>query len=332
MLLKKLTDANGVPHLENEIRDLIKEEIKDFVDDIYVDRMGNIIATKNSKSNGNIAISAHMDEAGLIVTNINSEGLIKFDFWGIDERNLVSQQVEIGDKKIKGVIGAKPIHLQKPAERNTIIPKEGLYIDIGATSKDDALKHISLGDGIAFKNNFEELGENIIRGKAVDGRVGCYALIKILQSDTKKKITACFTVQKIVDIRGTKTLAKQLCSDFILDLNVTNSSDTLFEKEEYFETTLGNGVAISLIDETAIYFKNYNQKIISIAKNNNIKYQLKEGKNGKSNAGNYFTVNGGIPCVSLSIPCRYANSSVSLFDKRDLESLISLVEKTLEEF
>ncbi len=331
MLLKKLTDANGVPSLEDEVRNLIKEEIRDYVDDIKVDRMGNIIAIKNKTSTGkNIIVTAHMDEAGLIITNVDSKGLIKFDFWGVDERNLVSQQVEIGDKKIKGIIGAKPIHLQKPKERNTIIPKEGLYIDIGSDSKEETLKHVSLGDGIAFKNVYEELGENIVKAKAINNRVSCYALIEILKSDLPYKITACFTVQNEVTARGAKVLAKNLKGDMVLNLDTTTSADRLFDNEKHFGTSIGKGVAISLIDTMTIYSKKYNDEIVEVAKLNNIEYQLNENCNDLSDAGLYNIENGGTPVITLSIPCRYCNTSVSMFNKKDLESMICLIDSYIK--
>ncbi len=333
MLLKELTDANGLPSLEYEVRELIKKEIKDYVDYINVDRMGNIIAIKNKDSKGkSIAVSAHMDEAGLIVTSVDAKGLIKFDFWGLDERNLVSQQVEIGDKKIKGVIGAKPIHLQEPSERNTVIPKSGLYIDIGSNSKEETLKHISLGDGIAFKNKYEELGEHIICAKAINNRVSCYTLIEILKSDIPYKITGCFTVQNEVFTRGAKVLAKSLNVDLVLNLDTTVASDRLFDNEKHYGTTLGKGVAISLVDTMTIYSKKYNNEIIELAKEKGIIYQYNENSVDVSDAGYYNIENGGTPVITLSIPCRYYNTPISFFDKRDLASMICLVDSYIRKF
>ena len=175
MLLKELTEASGVSGNEKNVRDLIISEIKDFVDSYKIDRIGNIIAYKKGKDTGKkLMVTAHMDEVGLMIKDIDNEGFIKFmPVGGIDKRILVSKPVLVGKDKLPGVIGAKPIHLQKPDERTKALNINDLYIDIGAKSKEEAEKYVSIGDYAIFDSEYIEFGEGLIKAKALDNRVGC---------------------------------------------------------------------------------------------------------------------------------------------------------------
>ncbi len=333
MLLEKLTLANGVSNYEDEVRNIIKEEIKDYVDELKIDRMGNIIAIKNKNATGkHIGLSAHMDEVGLVVHSVDEEGLIKFHSLGIDAKVLASKVVSIGEKKVKGVIGGKPIHLQEADERNNTIQVKQLYIDIGATSKAEALKHVEIGDFVVLDSDLENLGEHKLKGKAFDDRVGCEVIIDVLKSDVKHKITACFVVQEELGIRGSRVASNQIDVDFMLNLEGTISADTFVEEGKNPVTTLGEGPALSLKDKRSIYLKEPRDFVISVAEKYNIPYQFRKSEMGGTDAFNYHTANGGTPTVNISVPCRYIHSPVSVADKRDIENYKQLVFKVIEEY
>ncbi len=333
MLLEKLCNANGVATLEDEVRKLIIEEITDHVDYLKVDRMGNIIATKNKEAKGkHIGLSAHMDEVGLIIYEVDSSGLLKFKSFGINANVLLSKVVTIGEKKIKGVIGGKPIHLQSASERDVIIPLDQLYIDIGATSKEEALKHIQIGDVVAFDSKFEEFGEHKFKAKAFDDRIGCDAIIDILKSDTKNKVTACFVVQEEIGMRGSIITANQIDVDFLINIEGTISADTLVKDEKDAVTTLGDGPVISLMDMRSIYLKKNRDQLIKVCEKHNIPYQYRKSKMGATDGFRYITAKGGTPVVNVSAPCRYIHSPISIADKRDIENLKLLVRRFIEDY
>ena len=152
MLLKQLTELSGVSGNEKEVRDLIIAEIKDYVDSLKIDRIGNIIAYKKGKDTSKkLMVTAHMDEVGLLVKEIDSMGLLKFTtVGGIDKRILVSKPVLVGKNKVSGVIGAKPIHLQKREEWKRALTLDELYIDIGAKTKEEAEKLVDIWDYVTF--------------------------------------------------------------------------------------------------------------------------------------------------------------------------------------
>jgi endoglucanase len=327
MLIKKLTDINGLPSYECDVRAAIKEEIKDYVDSMYTDRLGNLIAVKNENATGgaHIGLSAHMDEVGMIVTTIEKSGMIKFDTWGVLPRVMLSKTVKIGKNQVPGVIGAKPIHLQKPEERETVLDLDRIYIDIGANSKEDAEKYVEIGDYIAFDSEYREMGKHKIKAKALDDRLGCAAIIEMLKSDIPHKLTAVFCVQEEVGLRGSAVAANQIFTDLMINLEGTISADSEDIDEHLRVTTQGEGPALSVRDTTSIYLKKYYQKMIDCAKENNIPLQFRRSGAGGTDSFSYHTAHGGTPVIGLAVPCRYIHTPVSMCDKRDYEALLKLV-------
>jgi len=327
MLIKHLTAANGLPGFEGEVREIIKEEIKPYVDEMYTDRMGNLIAVKNKDKEGrHIALSAHMDEVGLCINHIDKDGYLRFASWGVDARILPAKIVKIGKDRVTGVIGTKAIHLQEPDERTKALAIDKLYIDIGAESKEEAEKLVEIGDYVAFDSEYVEFGSKI-KAKALDDRVGCLAMIEALKSDYPHKLTACFVVQEEVGLRGSMTSAYQINADLVLNLEGTISADTMGIKDHQTVNVQGNGPSISLIDRTSIYLKKYIDALIEVADRNNIPYQFRRSQMGGTDAANYHTARGGTPVIGLAVPCRYIHSPVSIVDKRDLENYFKLVHK-----
>jgi len=333
MLIKKLTELNGLPSWEDDVRAAIKKEIEGHVDKIHTDRLGNLIAVKNEKAKGtHFGLSAHMDEAGMVVKRIEKSGLIKFDTWGVLPSVLLSKTVKIGKEGVPGVIGAKPIHLQKPEERETVMPLESIFIDIGATSKEDAEKHVEIGDYIAFDSKYRELGKHKIKAKALDDRLGCAAIIEVLKSDIKKKITAVFCVQEEVGLRGSTTAANQVFADLFINLEGTICADGEDIDEHMRVTEHGLGPAISIKDRTSIYLRKYYDKMLRIAEANNIPVQFRRSGAGGTDAFNYHTAHGGTPVIGLAVPCRYIHTPVSMCDKRDYSNMVALVKAFITQY
>lgn len=332
MLLKKLTEACGLPGFEDEVRNIIKEELEGYADSLQVDRMGNLIATKNTNKNGqHIALSAHMDEVGLCVRHIDKSGGIRFASWGVDARLLPSMHVLVGAKKIPGIIGTKPQYLQKEQERSTVISADALYVDIGCDKKEEAEKLVSLGDFVAFKSDFVEFGENKIKAKALDDRVGCAAIIEIMKSDINTPLTAIFCAQEEIGLRGSSVAAKSLQADLVINIEGTICADTEGIPEKEHVTTQGAGPALSLMDRTSIYQRKYLENIAAVAERHKIPYQYRRTGMGGTDAGNYHTAQVGKPCIGIAVPCRYIHSPVSVMDRRDYDNLIKLIDRYIRE-
>lgn len=332
-LIEKLTSAFGLPGFEDEVRALIKSELEGYVDSMKVDRMGNLIVTKNAKKKGkHIALSAHMDEVGLCVQGINGDGTLKIASWGVDPRLLPSMRVVVGEKKIVGVVGSKPIHLQSANDRSSVYSIDALYVDIGCDKKEDAEKHVSPGDWVGFDSAFTEFGESKVKAKALDDRVGCAAIIELLKSKTPYKITGLFVTQEEVGLRGSSVAAKALSADLLINLEGTICADMEGIEVHEHVTTQGAGPALSVMDRSSIYQKEYLNDIMRVAAEKKIPYQLRRSGMGGTDAGNYHTAGIGMPCIGVAIPCRYIHSPVSVMDKNDYKNLLKLVDAYINDY
>ncbi|GAB6098408.1 M42 family metallopeptidase [Halanaerocella petrolearia] len=333
MLLKKLTETNGVSGREDKVRDIIRQEIKDYVDEIKTDSLGNLIAYQaGDSSKPSVMLTAHMDEIGLMISDITKDGLLKFKpIGGIDKRVLVSKQVLVGKNKLPGVIGAKAIHLQKPEERKKPLDYKNLYIDIGASSKEEAQKKVELGTMATFNTEYKELGSKTAKGKAFDDRVGCATLIEVLQEDYDLSLYVVFTTQEEVGTRGASIAAYNVDPDLALVLEGTTASDVPDSEEAEYSTSLGHGPALTIRDRSTIPDQTIVQQLIDIAQREKIDYQFRKSTAAGNDAGVIHLTKEGIPTAAISVPCRYIHSPVSLINLDDYQATIKLTKLFCQE-
>lgn len=330
--LKKLASLDGVSGDEAAVRDYIISLVKDHVDDYYIDNLGNLITYKKGNGDGpKVMLDAHMDEVGLMVSYINSDGLLKFQtIGGIEARVLVGKRVRIGEKKVPGVIGFKPIHLQSPKERIGAVDRKSLTIDIGAKDREQAESKVEIGDRVAFAYDPVEFGDNKLMAKALDNRAGCAALTEILKHDYECDIYGCFTVQEEVGLKGAKTASFRVMPDIAIVLEGTTCYDVPDTKEHSMSTICGKGPALTFMDRTVITDRELVMHIANVAENNGIPYQYKKTVSGGTNAGR-IQVNGtGVKVAVIAVPCRYIHTPVSVIDISDFENMINLAKKVLE--
>ncbi len=334
MLLKRLTEGSGVSGNEKEVRDIIIDEIKDYVDDLKVDKLGNIIAYKKGQgSSKKLMVAAHMDEVGLMITDIDDMGLLKFTtVGGIDKRILVSKPVLIGKNKIPGVIGAKPIHLQKREEWKNTLNIEQMYIDIGVDGKAEAEKLVSIGEYVAFDSQYIEFGNNLVKSKALDNRVGCSLLIKLIQEIKDIEFYGIFTVMEEIGLVGAGPAAYTVDPDISIILEGTLCYDIPKLDEHLVPTYLNKGPAISLVDRTSLFNGDFRKRIVSIAENNNIPYQYRKTSMGGNDSGKIHTIKEGSITSTISVPCRNIHSSTSVMSKKDYENTYKLLNAILLEY
>lgn len=328
MLLKRLCNATGPSGYEGEARDIIKQEIAPYVDEVIVTRMGNIIAHKKGTGK-KVVIDAHMDEVGFIITGYNEDGTLKFSaLGGINSKVIPSKVVYIGDKKIVGVIGLKPIHLQSAEERTKNIKYSDCCIDMGAKSKDEAKKLVPLGEYAVFTTEFQEFGNGLIKGKAFDDRVGCKVLIEILKENYECDLYGVFNVQEEVGERGAFTSAYKIQPDIGIALEGTICADMPNIPKHLQATTVGKGPAISIMDRTSLFNRDMIDEMVNVAEKNNIPYQFRRAMAGGNDAGAIHMSGEGAKVATVSVPCRYIHSSVSVCSLKDIEN----AEKLLKEY
>ena len=205
MVLKELCALRGVSGNEHEVRDFLLEKVRKTADEVRVDRMGNVLALKKADRADapTILLDAHMDEVGMIVVGVNDNGLLSYDtVGGIDSRVVVSKHVRVGEKAVPGVIGAKAIHLQTAAERETVLGHSDLYIDIGAKDKAQAEELVQPGDYVSFDSDYVEFGDGYVKARALDDRVGCMTLLRILENRYDVNVVCAFTCQEEIGLNG----------------------------------------------------------------------------------------------------------------------------------
>ncbi len=329
-MLEQLTNLNGVSGNENTVRDYIISKAKKYASEITIDTMGNVILYKkgNKVNDNKVMLTCHMDEVGLIVSKIDENGFIRFKkVGGIDDRLLLSQRVVIGKDSIPGVIGIKAIHLLEKEERKKVVKSDDMYIDIGAKTKDDALKYISIGDYISFDSKYIEFGENnnYIKAKALDDRIGCAILLEMLKYSYESDIYFCFSVQEEVGLRGATVLSHRINPDVSIIIEATTCSDVPSAEIHEYATRLCEGPAISIMDRASYSNKNLNKYIVDIAKENNITFQYKQSTFGGNDAGAISVSGDGCETAVISVPCRYIHSPASVICKDDFTSTKKLV-------
>ena len=329
-LLEKLCQINGTSGDEGKVRDYIISQIKGYCE-YTVDPLGSIIAYKKgaNRSKNKIMISAHMDEVGMIVTSIKSDGTLTVsEVGGIDPRVVIGRQVLVGDNNINGVIGAKAIHNLSADERKKAPKFSSLYVDIGATDKEEAEKLVSLGDRVHFSSEFVTFGDGFIKGKAIDDRFGCAIMIDHIKSELPYDCVFTFVVQEEVGLRGARPAAFTVDPDFALVLEATTAADIPLASGEKRCCELGKGAVVSHMDRSTIYDKELYKISREIAKEQGIGWQTKTMVAGGNDSGAIHISRGGVRTTAISAPCRYLHSPscvVKLSDLEDCEKLAKLM-------
>ena len=320
--LKTITGIYGPSGHEEKVTAYIQEEIKDFVDEISVDSLGNLIARKRGKG-PKVMIAGHMDQIGLMVTDIDDKGFVRFtNVGGIMVEVTIGQRFEFADGRI-GIVGKE----EKQEIQKTRL--EHLYLDIGAKSKEEALEWLAIGDICVYYSEYYET-EHTAMARCMDDRIGCFVMIETLKR-LEKVENDCyfvFTVQEEVGTRGAKTSAYRIEPDIGLAVDITLSGDT--PEARRFAVSLHDGVAIKVRDNSLLSHPKVNDRLVALCEENKIKYQMEVLEFGGTDAGAMSLTKEGVPASCLSIPTRYGHSDHEVISKADVEAAIQLLVKSLE--
>lgn len=323
--LKKLCEFNAPSGNENAVREFIISEIKDFAE-CETDNSGNIIAFKKgkNKTDKKIMVDAHMDEVGIIISGSTSDGFLKFQtVGGIMPSALFCKRVIINNS-ILGVIGAKPIHLTKGDDAKKCPKPDAMYIDIGADSKETALKLAPLGSLGVICSDFEVIGDNIL-SKALDDRIGCAVLIELIKTYDDCDFYATFTVGEEIGLRGAKTATHKVNPDYALVLEGTTASDIDGSDDSQRVCNLGGGAAVSFMDNGALY----DRTLYNAALNSGVKCQPKAAVAGGNNSGAIHLSGSGVKTLAISAPCRYIHTAGSVANINDIKNMLDLTKVML---
>jgi putative aminopeptidase FrvX len=336
-VLEKLSNASGVTGREGEVRELMKQYLKPYVDEIREDKLGNLIAfKKGNKDAPTVMLAAHMDEVGLMIKNIKKKGFLQFaKVGGIDDRVLLAQKVIVHTDKgpLTGVVGSKPPHIQTEEERKKVVDADRLFIDVGAKDKNEAEKMgVQVGDVVSFDTKFARLGTDVVLGKALDDRVGCAMMVETLKRLQKVdcNVYAVGTIQEEVGLRGATIAAFQVAPDVCIVLETTVAGDMPGVEEGKAPAKMGEGPVVTVADAGLIAHPKVLRLLIDSAKENKISYQLETGISGSTDAARISLSREGVPSGVISLATRYIHSPAAILNLDDVEKTVKLAVAAIE--
>ena len=332
-MLKTLCALPGVSGNEDAVRDYIRREAAPYADELRIDAMGNLIVFKKglARPKGIVLLAAHMDEVGVIVTEITEKGFLRFAFvGGIDRRVVLGKRVFIGKNAVPGVIGLKPIHLTEDGEEEKVPPLKALYIDIGAQSREEAESLVSLGDFGSFDPTIVEFGDGWLKAKAIDDRVGCAAMLTLLKQELPVDTWFAFTVQEELGTRGAFGAAFSVKPDYALVLEGTTAADLPSQKGGAKVCIPGKGPVLPFMDGGAVYDRGLFERLKALAEANGIPWQTKTYISGGTDASALQKTAGGARVAAISAAVRYIHSPSSVACVRDLPHIPALARLFLD--
>jgi len=323
-LIKKITELYGPSGREDQVRDFIKEQIKDHVDDIKTDKLGNLIATKKGNSGKTILFDAHMDEIGVVVTHILDKGFLKVEqVGGQNPVNLIGSRL-IFNGRI-GVVGVEGESEKELKDNYKNLSLDNIFVDIGVSSKEEAEKIAPIGTFGTFAEGFVDYG-NYCMSKAMDDRIGCAILIETIKNmkDNQHTVLFAFTVQEEVGLVGSFVSTFDYEVNRAIAIDVTDSLDTP-KALKRMSMALGKGPCIKIKDNLSVSDREVVEWIKNAALANNIPYQFEVLTFGGTNAAGYQRTKSGIPSGTISIPTRYIHSPHEMLSYSDVENTVKLL-------
>ncbi|MFH1146992.1 MAG: M42 family metallopeptidase [Pseudomonadota bacterium] len=347
MELKRLLDdlliVPGVSGYEDPIRNRIRELISRHVDRVEIDSLGNLIATREGRGEGHLAFLAHMDELGLVVSNITDDGFIRFrKMGGIDDRILPSRHVRVFTrewKEVHAVIAWVPPHMSAEGQKNRdkVVSWQDMVIDIGSGSaKEVAALGLRVGDPVVFAKQISYLANDLMACRGMDNRAGCAALVSLIQalSETtvSPRITFIFTTQEEYGLRGASVAGFEVSADAAFAIDTASAPDFSGVPAVYRDQfRIGNGPVLRLVDTRMVASRPMSDYVERIASESGIPCQLGV-VGGSTDAAAVQMAGRGLPSLAICIPCRYTHATVEVISLSDVEATIALLQKILETY
>ncbi len=320
-LIRKLVETYGPSGREDQIRQVVRAEIEDKVDQISVSPLGSLHAIVNPGGGTKVMIAAHLDEIGVIVSHVDQNGFARFHpIGGVFQHTLVGHRVRFANG-IRGVIG-----VDAAVDRSKAPKLSQAFIDFGASSRADC--PVQVGDIGGFDRQFTAMNGRYV-AKSMDDRIGVAVAIETLKRirRTPNELQFAFTTQEEVGLRGARTSAYGLDPDLGIALDVTRTGDTPLGLKMAVE--LGGGPAIKVRDGGSLSDPRIVQLMVDRAESAGIPYQMEVLEAGTTDATSIQLVHAGVPVGAISIPCRYIHTPSEMVDAEDVEHVVKLLVEIL---
>lgn len=332
--LKELCPIFGPSGFEDPVRDYITAQVRPFAEQIRVTPNGTLLVLKKGRTvpKHRVMLAAHMDEVALILKSVEDDGFLRFrTVGGIDRRVLPGKTVYVGEKRIPGVVGMKPIHLVEDDEMEKVPEVKDLYIDIGVSKKEEAEALAQPGDYISFDPAFLELENGFVCSKAIDDRIGCAVMVELIKEELPVDTWFAFTVQEEIGSRGAFGAAFTLDPEIAMVLEGTSAADVMGRKNEAQVCAPLKGPVLSMVDKGSVYDRGLFRLLQTLAQSSGICWQVKTRMAGTTDAKAFQATKGGCRVCGVSAPVRYIHSPSCVGNVRDFEAMKTLVRAFLEE-
>ena len=338
-ILEQLCTPDGVSGYEDGVRAAIAGMCRPYADEMHVDVMGNLIVRKNGKRHDGpcLLLTAHMDEVGFLVAHIEEDGSLRLEACGgFDPRVIPARTVRIGDSGITGIIGSKPHHLLSKEEQERVVQIDEMYVDIGASSAEEAREMVDIGDPVVLESDFQYFGpgNRFIKAKALDDRLGCAIMVHLLREELPLDVMFAFTVQEEIGLRGGAAVGFNLHPDIALILEGSSCADLPSTDDCRRQVRVGQGPVISCMDALTVYDRRLFEGCRKLAQDAHLPWQMRVSLGSSSDAGMIKTQRGGVRVAEIAVPVRgvhTASSSVYVKDIEDTTALVRLFLKALAE-
>ncbi len=334
-LLATLAEASGPPGSEDRVRDIVRarlEESADRVDDLAMGCLDGVRAPAGEPA-GRLMLAAHMDEIGLMVTHVDDRGFLRFiPLGGWDARTLVGQRVLVhGRDDLVGVVGSTPVHLLDEAARGKAPKMDDMAIDLGLPAE-RARELVRKGDVVTRIRELTPIGD-LVTGKALDDRVGVYVMLEGLRTagPSRMEVHATATAQEEVGLRGARTATHRIAPDIAVAIDTCPADDGPGTPASGPSTRLGEGVAIRVMDASAIGSPALVRLLVDLAVERDIPHQMHVSNKGGTDTASLQMTGRGSIAGCISIPTRYVHTSVEACHPHDIDAAVTLTAALIEE-
>jgi putative aminopeptidase FrvX len=333
-MLKDLAEAPGVSGQEGAVRQVMRRYLEPL-GEVLTDNLGSVIGRKEGPAGGpKIMIAGHLDEIGFMVTRITDEGYLKFQtLGGWWEQVMLAHRVEVYTRQgpVIGVMGSKPPHILDPAERNKVVDKKSMFIDIGAASKEEAESWgVRPGDAVVPVGPFGQMrNPDLLMAKAWDNRFGCALAIETLRrlqgQQHPNTVFGVGTVQEEVGLRGAQTTTNLIQPDIGIALDTGIAGDMPGVKADEAAGKLGGGPVLLLYDGSMIGHAGLRNLVVDVAEAEGLPLQFDTMPGGGTDGGRMHIFGAGVPTVVLGIAVRYIHTHTAIMHRGDFEQAARLL-------
>jgi putative aminopeptidase FrvX len=337
--LSELTNAHGPSGFEDNVRALLVNAWQPYLTHLKTDPMGNLTGELKGSNQNRVLLMAHMDEVGFMVSHIEDNGLVRIQMLGgLDDNVLAAQRYKILTAKgaVNAYSGIESVHIIPKNKRDKLIKKESLFLDIGASSKAEAIKMgVHPGLAVSPASEFTSLTKTRFLAKALDDRIGLSVLTDVMKGlkDNKNNVFFAATVQEEVGLRGADVIYNQTKPDIAINLEIGIASDfPLHFGVRSSEIRLGKGPTLFVYDASLIPNQAMLHWVEKVAKSAHIAFQYEVEPGYGEDAAKIQTKGHGVPVINIGVPVRYAHQQAGVFDANDYREAVKLVKALIQHY